>query len=69
MVHVPYKGGGAAHNDLVAGHIQTEVTLPLTTSQYVKSGRLRYLAVTSPARLQAFPEPPLSPRLCPDTMS
>jgi tripartite-type tricarboxylate transporter receptor subunit TctC len=58
MVHVPYKGGGAAHNDLVAGHIQTEVTLPLTTSQYVKSGRLRYLAVTSPARLQAFPDVP-----------
>jgi tripartite-type tricarboxylate transporter receptor subunit TctC len=58
MIHVPYKGGGAAHNDLVAGHIQVEVTLPLTTYQFVKSGRLRYLAVTSPKRLQAFADVP-----------
>jgi tripartite-type tricarboxylate transporter receptor subunit TctC len=58
MVHVPYKGGGAAHNDLVAGHIQVEVTLPLTTYSFVKSGRLRYLAVTSLKRLQNFPDIP-----------
>lgn len=58
MIHVPYKGGGAAHNDLAAGHIQVEVTLPLTTYQHVKAGRLRYLAVTSLKRLQAFPDLP-----------
>ncbi len=58
MIHVPYKGGGAAHNDLVAGHIQVEVTLPLTTYSQVKAGRLRYLAVTSLKRVQAFPDVP-----------
>jgi tripartite-type tricarboxylate transporter receptor subunit TctC len=58
MIHVPYKGGGAAHNDLVAGHIQVEVTLPLTTYPHVKAGRLRYLAVTSLKRLRSFPDVP-----------
>lgn len=58
MVHIPYKGGGAAHNDLVAGHIQVEVTLPISTYEQVKAGRLRYLAVTSLKRLKAFPDIP-----------
>ncbi len=58
MIHVPYKGGGAAHNDLVAGHIQIEVTLPISTYEQVKAGRLRYLAVTSLKRLRAFPNIP-----------
>lgn len=64
LIHVPYKGGGAAHNDLVAGHIQVEATLPLTTYPFVKSGRLRYLAVTSSKRLKAFPDiPPVADTL------
>jgi tripartite-type tricarboxylate transporter receptor subunit TctC len=58
MVHVPYKGGGAAHNDLAAGQVQVELTLPLTTYMHVKAGRLRYLAVTSLKRAQIFPDIP-----------
>jgi tripartite-type tricarboxylate transporter receptor subunit TctC len=64
LVHVPYKGGGAAHIDLVAGQVLVEATLPLTTYPYVKQGRLRYLAVTSKTRLKAFPDiPPVADTL------
>jgi tripartite-type tricarboxylate transporter receptor subunit TctC len=58
MTHVPYKGGGPALTDLIAGQIQlvfatTQVGLP-----QVKGGRLRALAVTTPARIAADPQLP-----------
>ena len=57
-VHIPYKGGGQAANDLLAGHVSytfdgTTVQLPL-----IKSGRIRALAVTGRARVPALPEAP-----------
>lgn len=64
FIHVPYKGGGAAHIDLVAGQVLVQATLPLTTYPYVKNGRLRYLAVTSKTRLKTFPDiPPVADTL------
>jgi tripartite-type tricarboxylate transporter receptor subunit TctC len=58
MTHVPYKGGGPAMTDLIAGQIQlvfatTQVGLP-----QAKAGRLRALAVTTPERIAAEPELP-----------
>jgi tripartite-type tricarboxylate transporter receptor subunit TctC len=55
MTHVPYKGGGPAMTDLLAGHIQLVfATAPVALPQ-VKAGRLRALAVTTSTRLVAEP--------------
>jgi len=55
MTHVPYKGGGPAMTDLLAGHIQLVfATAPVGLPQ-AKAGRLRALAVTTSARVAAEP--------------
>ena len=58
MVHVPYKGGGQALIDIVAGHVQTGFVNILEALPNVRSGRLRGLAVTTPARWPAIPDIP-----------
>jgi tripartite-type tricarboxylate transporter receptor subunit TctC len=57
IVHVPYRGGGPALIDLMAGHVQILFT-NLPTEEYVKAGRLRTLAVTSANRVAALPDVP-----------
>jgi len=58
FTHVPYRGGGPAVIDLVAGHIQALfVTLPAAI-EHIRAGRLRALAVTSAKRVPALPEVP-----------
>ena len=55
MTHVPYKGGGPAMTDLLAGHIQLVfATAPVGLPQ-AKAGRLRALAVTTSTRVPAEP--------------
>jgi tripartite-type tricarboxylate transporter receptor subunit TctC len=58
LVHVPYRGGGPALIDLLGGQVQ--VMFPGTTASiaYIKSGRLRPLAVTTATRSQALPDVP-----------
>jgi len=56
--HVPYKGGGPAISDLIAGHVDMLFASVLETSAYVKSGKLRALAVTSAQRSPAMPDVP-----------
>lgn len=58
MSGVPYKGGGLAVNDLLAGHIDMMVSDALPVSQFIKNGRLRPLAITSGTRSRTFPEIP-----------
>jgi tripartite-type tricarboxylate transporter receptor subunit TctC len=58
MTHVPYKGGGPALQDLIAGHIQLVFATSQTSFPQVKAGRLRALAVTTPERVAAAPELP-----------
>ena len=58
MVHVPYKGYGQAMTDLMGNQIQFLLTSGLGGAPYVKSGRLKALAVTSVRRLQAFADVP-----------
>ena len=58
MVHVPYKGGGPAVTDTLGGQVQLLfVSLPAAW-QYVKSGRLKAIAVTSDKRSVAAPDVP-----------
>jgi tripartite-type tricarboxylate transporter receptor subunit TctC len=61
MQHVPYKGGGPAMQDLVAGHIP--VITPILSSAVLaqhRAGKARILAVNSDKRLKAAPEIPTS---------
>ena len=57
-VHVPYKGSGPALTDTVAGHVTTMMDVVMTSYPYIKSGKLRPLAVTSPARSPMLPDVP-----------
>ena len=58
LTHVPYKGGSQAINDVLAGHIQTVAVNALEVQPHVKAGKLRVLAVLSPARSPIFPDVP-----------
>jgi len=58
MVHVPYKGGGPAMLDLVAGRISAYYSTYSTAGPHIDSGKLRPLAVTGLARLPALPNVP-----------
>ena len=58
MVHVPYKGAGPAMTELMAGQVSVVFNNPLGSVGYVKSGRLRPLAVSGPRRLAALPDVP-----------
>jgi tripartite-type tricarboxylate transporter receptor subunit TctC len=57
-VHIPYKGGGAAIADVVAGHVPMTITSVQGTKALVESGKLKALAVTSLARSPAMPHVP-----------
>jgi tripartite-type tricarboxylate transporter receptor subunit TctC len=56
--HIQYKGGGPALIELVGGRVDIMFTPVSTAIQYVKGGRLRALAVTSPQRVALMPELP-----------
>jgi len=57
-VHIPYKGGGPAVADLVSGQVQLMFATAASVIPHVKSGRLRALAVSTPARSATLPELP-----------
>jgi tripartite-type tricarboxylate transporter receptor subunit TctC len=56
--HVPYKGGGPAVADAIAGHVESIAGLISTQTPHIRAGRLRALAVTSAKRSAATPEVP-----------
>lgn len=58
IVGVPYKGGGQAVNDLLAGHLTMMVADALPVSQFIKANKLRPLAITSAKRSRLFPDIP-----------
>jgi tripartite-type tricarboxylate transporter receptor subunit TctC len=58
LTTVPYKGAAPAITDLIGGQIQVMFTTVASCASLVEAGRLRALAVTSPARSPAFPELP-----------
>jgi tripartite-type tricarboxylate transporter receptor subunit TctC len=58
MVHIPYKGGNTAHNDIVAGFVQVYFGTILSTLPVVKSGKVRALAVSTDKRNAALPDVP-----------
>jgi tripartite-type tricarboxylate transporter receptor subunit TctC len=58
LLHVPYKGGGIAVNDVVGGQVHLLFGSVSTSLPLVRTGRLRALAVTSAKRVAAVPEVP-----------
>jgi tripartite-type tricarboxylate transporter receptor subunit TctC len=58
MVHVPYRGGGPALTDLLGGQVQVYFTGTVSSIEYIKTGRLRALAVTTATRSEALPDVP-----------
>jgi tripartite-type tricarboxylate transporter receptor subunit TctC len=57
-VHVPYKGGAPALQEVMGGQVQLMMALVPEAMPMVKSGRMRALAVTTPKRLAAYPDLP-----------
>jgi tripartite-type tricarboxylate transporter receptor subunit TctC len=58
MVHVPYRGSGPAFTDLLGGQVQVYFTGTVSSIEYIKTGRLRALAVTTATRSEALPDVP-----------
>jgi tripartite-type tricarboxylate transporter receptor subunit TctC len=54
--HVPYRGGGPAIADLLGGQVDVTFAVVTTAIEYIRSGKLRALAVTSAKRQEALPE-------------
>jgi tripartite-type tricarboxylate transporter receptor subunit TctC len=57
MRHVPYRGGGPALNDVIAGHVQSMFGTPVTKPN-IENGDVRALAVGAPQRLDVLPDVP-----------
>ena len=57
-VHVPYKGGGQAIGDVIAGHVPMTISSVQAVKGLVESGKVKALAVTSPGRSPALPDVP-----------
>ena len=58
IVHVPFKGMGAAYTDLVGGRIQIAFPTTISAIPHITAARLRALAVTTPRRVAALPDVP-----------
>ena len=66
MVHVPYRGGGPAFNDLLAGQVQVFFPTTVSSIGYIRAGRLRALAVTAATRSEVLPGIPTVGEFVPD---
>jgi tripartite-type tricarboxylate transporter receptor subunit TctC len=58
LVHVPYRGQGPALTDLLGGDVQVLFATAPGTTDYIRTGKLRALAVTSAGRAEVLPELP-----------
>ena len=58
VVHIPYKGGGPAMNDLIAGHVSLNMAAIQVAKGLVETGKIKGLAVTGAARSPVLPNVP-----------
>lgn len=58
LIHVPYKGMGAAYADLVGGRISFSFATIISAQPHIKNGRLRALGVSTAKRAPAMPDAP-----------
>jgi tripartite-type tricarboxylate transporter receptor subunit TctC len=57
-IHIPYKGGGQAIGDVIAGHVPMVLTSVQVAKSLVEGGKIKALAVTSASRSPALPDVP-----------
>jgi tripartite-type tricarboxylate transporter receptor subunit TctC len=65
LVHVPYRGAGPALTDLLGGQVLISFAGIAGSIEYVRSGKLRALAVTTAARADALPDVPAAGEFLP----
>src|SRR6185295_15571403 len=58
LVHVPYKGGGPAMQDVIAGHVKIMFSSLVQTTPFIQSGQLRALGVGGVTRNPVLPDVP-----------
>jgi tripartite-type tricarboxylate transporter receptor subunit TctC len=58
LQHVPYKGAGPALNDVIGGHVKVMFDILGSSVQYIKTGKLRAIAVTTATRSPTLPDVP-----------
>jgi tripartite-type tricarboxylate transporter receptor subunit TctC len=58
LVHIPYKGSGQAITDLLAGQVQMNFDTMPPVLPHIQAGKIRALAISTPARLPALPDLP-----------
>jgi len=58
ILHIPYKGSGPAYLDVMSGRVQLMVNPLYASLSYMKSGKLRAIAVASPERARSAPDVP-----------
>jgi tripartite-type tricarboxylate transporter receptor subunit TctC len=59
MLHVPYRGNAPAFSDLLGGQVNVMFSTTPGTTEFARNGRLRALAVTTRARVDALPDVPV----------
>ncbi|MFH1605402.1 MAG: tripartite tricarboxylate transporter substrate binding protein [Pseudomonadota bacterium] len=58
MQHIPYKGSSPALTDLVGGQVEVHFAVPYPAIPFIKSGRIKAIAISGEARLAALPQVP-----------
>lgn len=58
LLHIPYRGGAPALNDLLAGHVNTMFLSPVIGLAHLQAGKLTALAIAAPKRLEILPDVP-----------
>jgi len=58
LQHVPYKGAGPALNDVLGGHVKVMFDILGSSVQYIKTGKLHPIAVTTATRVPSLPDVP-----------
>jgi tripartite-type tricarboxylate transporter receptor subunit TctC len=58
VIHVPYKGGGPAMNDVLSGQIEMMFVASAQGMPFIKAGRIRALGISGPKRLPLLPDVP-----------
>ncbi len=66
LVHVPYRGNAPALTDLIAGQVQLVFPSSASSMEYVRTGKVRGLAVTGATRLGGLPDMPTVGDFVPD---
>jgi tripartite-type tricarboxylate transporter receptor subunit TctC len=66
LVHVPYRGNGPALTAVLGGQVEVQFPSPPSSIEYIRTGKLRGLGVTSAMRSEALPDLPAISEFVPD---